>query len=82
MADIPPLPTPPARETRTLSVTNTGRRPIRISSHYPFEQVNQRLQFDRGAARGFHLDLPAGATLRWSSGETRKVTLRRYGGRR
>ena len=58
--DLPASPSPPARETRTLTVTNTGRRVIRISSHYPFEQVNQRLEFDRDAARGFRLDLPAG----------------------
>ena len=49
-------------------------------SHYPFEQVNKRLEFDRDAARGFRLDLPAGATLRWGPGETREVTLVRYGG--
>ena len=75
-----PLPDRPARETRTLTVTNTGRHVVRVSSHYPFDQVNRRLEFDRAAARGFHLDLPAGATLRWAPGETREVTLVRYGG--
>jgi urease subunit gamma/beta len=79
-ADLQLPPSPPARETRTLAVTNTGRRAIRVSSHYPFDQVNRRLEFDRDAARGFHLDLPAGATLRWSAGETREVTIVRYGG--
>jgi urease subunit gamma/beta len=75
------LPPPvPVRETRTLTVTNTGSRVVRVSSHYPFDQVNPRLDFDRDAARGFHLDLPAGATLRWASGETREVVLVRYGG--
>ncbi len=59
--DSTPRPSPRARETRTLTVTNTGRRVIRVSSHYPFEQVNSRLDFDRDAARGFRLDLPAGA---------------------
>ena len=78
-ADLP-APTPPARETRTLTVTNTGRRIIRVSSHYPFEQTNKRLDFDRAAASGFHLALPAGATERWGPGETREVTLVRYGG--
>lgn len=78
--DLTPPPAPPRRETRTLTVTNTGRRIIRVSSHYPFEQVNQRLEFDRDAARGFRLDLPAGATLRWAPGETREVNLVRYGG--
>lgn len=79
-ADLPPPPAGPARETRTLSVTNTGQRAIRVSSHYPFEQTNARLEFDRNSARGFRLDLPAGATLRWAPGETRAVTLVRYGG--
>lgn len=64
-----------ARDRLTVSVTNTGRRPIRVSSHYPFSEVNQRLDFDRAAARGFRLDLPAGATVRWAPGETRDVTL-------
>jgi urease subunit gamma/beta len=76
----PPQP-PPVRETRTLSVTNTGRRVIRVSSHYPFDRVNARLDFDRTAAHGFRLDLPAGATLRWAPGETRDVTLVRLGGK-
>ena len=80
-ADLLPPPAPPDRETRTLTVTNTGRRAIRVSSHYPFDQVNRRLEFDRDAARGFRLDLPAGSTLRWSPGETREVTLVRYGAR-
>ncbi len=78
--DRPPLPAPPQRDRRTLTVTNTGQRIIRVSSHYPFEQVNKRLDFDRDAARGFRLDLPAGATLRWAPGETREVMLVRYGG--
>jgi urease subunit gamma/beta len=79
--DLLEPPASPARETRKLTVTNTSRRPIRVSSHYPFDQVNKRLDFDRQAAHGFHLDLPAGATLRWAPGETREVTLVPYGGR-
>ncbi|MEO6349075.1 MAG: urease subunit gamma [Candidatus Limnocylindrales bacterium] len=75
-----PLSRGAARETRTLRVTNTGGRIIRVSSHYPFEQVNWRLEFDRDTARGFHLDLPAGATFRWAPGESHEVTLVRYGG--
>ena len=79
LADAPP-PTAPDRETRKLTVTNTGTRPVRISSHFPFDQVNPRLEFDRDAARGFRLHLAAGATLRWAPGETHDVTLVRYGG--
>lgn len=71
----------PDRPTRTMSVTNTGRHIVRVSSHYPFDQVNARLEFDRAAARGYRLDLPAGSTLRWAPGETREVTLVKYGGK-
>ena len=79
-ADLPPQPPPTAREGRTLTVRNAGRRIIRVSSHYPFDQVNKRLEFDRASARGYRLDLPAGATLRWGPGEMREVTLVAYGG--
>ncbi len=68
-------PPPDTRQRVTLTVTNTGSRPIRVSSHYPFGQVNRRLEFDRAAARGCHLDLPSGATIRWAPGETHEVTL-------
>jgi urease beta subunit len=63
------------RERRTLTVVSTSARPIRVSSHYPFWRVNPRLEFDRDAANGFRLDLPAGASLRWGPGETKEVTL-------
>ncbi|HEY5488698.1 MAG TPA: urease subunit gamma [Candidatus Limnocylindrales bacterium] len=63
------------RERRTVSVTNTGTRAIRVSSHFPFDQVNPRLTFDRDTARGFHLDIEVGATVRWGPGETRAVKL-------
>jgi urease subunit gamma/beta len=66
---------PVAAEAITLAVTSTSRRVVRVSSHYPFELVNQRLVFDRDAARGRRLDLPAGATERWAPGETREVRL-------
>jgi urease beta subunit len=63
------------RDRRTITVTSRSDRPIRISSHYPFWRVNTRLEFDRDAARGFRLDLPSGASLRWGPGESRDVTL-------
>jgi urease subunit gamma/beta len=69
------------RERRTVAVHNTSRRVVRVSSHYPFDRVNPRLEFDRPHAVGFHLDLPAGGWIRWAPGETREVTLVRYGGR-
>jgi urease subunit gamma/beta len=69
-----------ARPSIELAVTNTSARVVRVSSHYPFERVNQRLVFDRAAAAGFRLDLPAGSTERWAAGETRTVRLIPFGG--
>ena len=63
-----------------LAVRSESRRVIRVTSHYPFDRVNSRLVFDRDAARGFRLDLPAGASERWSPGETRTVRLVRFAG--
>ncbi|MGZ4110359.1 MAG: urease subunit beta [Actinomycetota bacterium] len=63
-----------------LTVTNTSERPVRVSSHYPFWRVNARLEFDREAARGYRLDVPAGASVRWAPGEAREVTLVAFGG--
>jgi urease subunit gamma/beta len=69
-----------AAEAVELEVASTSRRRIRVSSHYPFHRVNPRLVFDREAARGFHLDRPAGAWEGWEPGETRRVRLVRYAG--
>lgn len=63
------------RERVSVEVHNTSSRVVRVSSHYPFERVNRRLAFDRAAATGCRLDLPAGSTERWSPGETRTVVL-------
>jgi len=68
------------RETIELDVTSRSRRRIRISSHFPFERVNPRLEFERDAARGFHLDAPAGAYVGWEPGQTKRVRLVRTGG--
>ena len=68
------------RDTIELEVTSRSRRRIRVSSHFPFERVNPRLEFDRDAARGLHLDLPAGAYTGWEPGETKTVRLVRTGG--
>jgi urease subunit gamma/beta len=70
------------RERRTLTVTNAGARPIRVSSHFPFWDANPNLSFDRDAARGFRLDLPAGDSVRWAPGETHEVALVALGGTR
>ena len=67
-------------ERRRLEVTNTSHRTVRVSSHFPFHRVNPRLEFDRASAEGFRLDLDAGSSERWAPGETRTVTLVRFGG--
>lgn len=69
-----------ALERLRITVRSASRRIIRVSSHFPFHRVNGRLEFDREAARGFRLDLPAGASERWAPGESKIVTLIRYGG--
>ncbi len=68
------------RDRRRLSVTNTSRRTVRVSSHHPFDRVNPRLAFDRSLAAGFRLDLPAGASERWAPAEEKEVGLVRFGG--
>jgi urease subunit gamma/beta len=68
----------PERARITLTVTNTSERPVRVSSHFPFHETNEKLTFDRDAAKGFRLDLPAGDSLRWAPGETRDVELVAY----
>ena len=75
-----PTPVVSDRETRMLDVRSGSTRVIRVSSHYPFHRVNRRLIFDRAAADGFRLDLPAGASMRWAPGETHAVRLIRFGG--
>jgi len=73
-------PATPTRPTLDLGVRSESSRAIRVSSHYPFHRVNQRLIFDRTAADGYRLDLPAGASMRWAPGETHIVRLVRFGG--
>ena len=70
------------RERRTLEVRSSSTRVIHVSSHMPFDRVNARLEFERSKAEGFRLDLPAGASERWAPGESKTVTLVRFGGRR
>ena len=63
------------RATLTLEVTNTGDRPIQVGSHYHFAETNPGLAFDRAAARGFRLDIPAGTAVRFEPGQKRTVSL-------
>jgi urease subunit beta len=70
------------RETKTLRVMNTGDRPIQVGSHFHFAQVNDALTFDRAAAEGFRLDIPAGTSVRFEPGAERDVPLVALGGAR
>jgi urease subunit gamma/beta len=70
------------RETVTLSVSNTGDRPIQVGSHYHFYEANPALAFDRDKARGMRLDIAAGTAVRFEPGQTREVTLVALGGTR
>ncbi|MGC2414306.1 MAG: urease subunit beta [Stellaceae bacterium] len=70
------------RATITLSVANTGDRPIQVGSHYHFFETNGALRFDREQARGFRLDIPAGTAIRFEPGQAREVRLVAYAGTR
>ena len=70
------------RETVPLTVTNTGDRPVQIGSHYHFFEANEALDFDRNAALGKRLDIPAGTAVRFEPGQSRGVTLIDYAGDR
>ena len=70
------------RPTITVQVLNTGDRPIQIGSHYHFFEVNRALRFDRAAAFGLRLDIPAGTAVRFEPGEEKEVTLVPFGGQR
>jgi urease subunit gamma/beta len=74
------VPLVPDRDRLVVEVTNIGERPIRVSSHFPFWDVNPNLSFDREATVGFRLDLPAGDSIAWAPGETREITLVELGG--
>ncbi len=66
----------------TLTVANTGDRPVQVGSHYHFAETNPALDFDRAAARGMRLDIAAGTAVRFEPGQTRDVRLTPYGGTR
>lgn len=70
------------RESLTLTVANSGDRPIQIGSHYHFFEANPALRFERDRARGFRLDIPAGTAVRFEPGQTREVRLVALAGKR
>jgi urease subunit beta len=70
------------RKTATISVTNTGDRPIQVGSHYHFFETNPALKFDRKKSRGMRLHIAAGTAVRFEPGQTREVTLVALAGKR
>ena len=70
------------RPAITLSVANTGDRPVQVGSHYHFAETNPALEFDRDAARGHRLDIAAGTAVRFEPGQRRDVRLVPYAGAR
>ena len=68
--------------TVTIEVANSGDRPVQVGSHYHFAETNGALAFDRDAARGQRLDIPAGTAVRFEPGQTREVRLVPFGGLR
>jgi len=70
------------RPVTTLTVANTGDRPVQIGSHFHFHEANMALKFDREAARGQRLDIPAGTAIRFEPGDSRAVNLVPYVGER
>src|ERR1700758_3184424 len=70
------------RPTISLTIANTGDRPIQVGSHYHFAETNPALSFDRQAALGLRLDIPAGTAVRFEPGQSREVSLIPYAGAR
>ncbi len=70
------------RPVTTISVANSGDRPVQVGSHFHFAEANAALQFDRIAARGQRLDIPAGTAIRFEPGDSRDVNLIPYTGDR
>jgi urease subunit beta len=70
------------RRTVTLTITNTGDRPIQVGSHYHFFETNPALKFERRKARGMRLDIAAGTAVRFEPGQTREVALVELAGKR
>lgn len=69
-------------EAITLTVANTGDRPVQVGSHYHFAETNPRLSFDRETARGYRLDIPSGTAVRFEPGQEREVRLVPFSGGR
>jgi urease beta subunit len=80
--DGEPIEANAGRRTARLLVKNTGDRPVQVGSHYHFLETNRELEFDRSAAFGLRLNIPAGTAVRFEPGEGKEVELTEFGGRR
>ena len=69
-------------ETKKITVSNSGDRPIQVGSHYHFFETNNAMQFDRENTKGFRLNIPAGTAIRFEPGQSREVELVAYLGSR
>ncbi len=82
LTDGPDLVLNPGRRSLTLTVENTGDRPIQVGSHYHFAETNGALRFDRAAAQGMRLNIASGTAVRFEPGQQRTVELVDYAGQR
>ncbi|MDB6134099.1 MAG: urease, beta subunit [Verrucomicrobiales bacterium] len=81
-AETSSLPANADLDLRHVTVSNTGDRPVQVGSHYHFYETNEALAFDRPAARGFRLNIPAGTAVRFEAGDTKTVELVALAGER
>ena len=70
------------RDSKKIKVSNSGDRPIQVGSHTHFFEVNSALDFPRQEAYGYHLNIPAGTSIRFEPGETKEVEVVEYGGKK
>ena len=82
LLDETPIQANAGRKTARILVKNTGDRPIQVGSHFHFFETNRALTFDRGAAYGMRLNIPAGTAVRFEPGEEKEVSLVAFGGAR
>ena len=81
-ADAGPIEINPGLETKFITVSNVGDRPVQVGSHFHFYEVNTGLEFDREASKGFRLNIPAGTAVRFEPGDAREVELVALAGER
>jgi urease subunit beta len=82
LLDTEPILANAGRKTLRIVVRHTGDRPVQVGSHYHFFEVNDALDFDRAAARGMRLNIPAGTSVRFEPGEEKQVELTEFSGER